>query len=78
MSSWTGYAYLHFHTSGSNKTSNLKGFKLRYYAEDVDECDPEWKHRFCSHGCRNFEGGYECSCPEGYFMSSDGNHCFGM
>ena len=75
MYTLTNYAYLHFHTNGSNETPNLKGFRLHYTAVDIDECDPRWKK--CSHGCHNFEGGYECSCPEGFFMSSDGNNCFG-
>ena len=78
MTTRTGYAYLHFHTNGSNETPNMKGFKLHYRAIDYDECHPEWGAKLCSHGCLNFEGGYECTCPEGYFMSSDGKNCFGM
>ena len=76
MSSHASYAYLHFHTNSSNETPNLKGFKLDYYAHDVDECYQQGA--VCSHGCRNFLGGYECSCPEGFFMSSDGKTCFGI
>ena len=75
MSSKKSYAYLHFHTNGSNETPNLKGFRLNYLAYDIDECNPVWS--ICSHGCNNFPGGFECTCPEGFFMSADGVNCFG-
>ena len=75
MNSFTSYARLEFHTNGSNETPNLKGFELKYEVADIDECHPLWK--VCSHECRNFEGGFECSCPEGFFMSIDGKNCFG-
>ena len=78
ISSLTNVAYLHFHTNGSNAVQNLKGFRVNYYAVDIDECHPFWREYSCSHGCRNFEGGFECSCPEGFFMSSNGKNCFGM
>ncbi|KAI6214115.1 Sushi, von Willebrand factor type A, EGF and pentraxin domain-containing protein 1 [Aphelenchoides besseyi] len=31
---------------------------------DVNECETE--NGFCDHNCHNFQGGYKCSCNEGY------------
>ena len=46
---------------------------VMYYI-DVNECAIE---DFCSHGCHNKEGGFQCSCPVGLFISSDLRSCIG-
>ena len=33
---------------------------------------------FCSHGCHDKIGGFQCSCPTGLFLSSDQRNCIGM
>ncbi|CAJ0583049.1 unnamed protein product, partial [Mesorhabditis spiculigera] len=38
---------------------------------DVDECVHDWK---CEWKCHNTIGGYECQCPEGYYLGED-NKC---
>lgn len=32
----------------------------------------------CSHSCHNTPGSYECSCDDGYQLSTDKRHCLGM
>ena len=60
--------------SGASTSSSLTGFKLSFNAEDVNEC---LFTKLCSHTCTNVPGGYQCSCPRGYFLSADGRRCFG-
>ncbi|XP_052777913.1 mucin-like protein [Mya arenaria] len=35
--------------------------------EDINECD-EALHN-CTHKCNNFDGGFNCSCPQGYNLN---------
>ena len=42
---------------------------------DVDECSTETHD--CSHNCTNTFGGYTCSCPTGFSISSDPKRCIG-
>ncbi|XP_075161744.1 uncharacterized protein LOC142234478 isoform X2 [Haematobia irritans] len=39
---------------------------------DIDEC-MEGGH-LCSHQCLNSQGGYQCQCPEGYFLPEGNDH----
>ena len=45
-----------------------------YSFADTDECLED--HR-CSHGCRNTEGSYTCTCPRGLSLTPDGSNCRG-
>lgn len=42
---------------------------------DSDECASG--ESCCSHFCRNYPGGYECSCRAGYRLNPDGCGCDG-
>lgn len=42
---------------------------------DLDECDSG--EACCAQLCINYSGGYECSCQEGFQISSDGCGCDG-
>ena len=46
---------------------------------DVDECtDPEYADVIpCTLGCKNTVGSYECTCPDGYNLATDGYTCTG-
>ncbi len=70
----TNTAYIRFHADGSNQRSNLKGFRLSFEAEDLDECA---HGGFCSHGCTNLNGSFACHCPKGFFISKDLRQCYG-
>ena len=41
--------------------------------EDIDECDEETDN--CSELCANTIGSFQCSCPAGYELLSDGTSC---
>ena len=43
---------------------------------DINEC--ELNNGGCSHRCRNTEGSYECSCPEGLQLLHNRRTCRGM
>ena len=47
---------------------------------DVDECsDPEYADVIpCTLGCKNTVGSYECTCPDGYNLATDGYTCTGQ
>ena len=46
------------------------------WCADVDECEAATAD--CSHGCVNTDGGYECTCPPGYSLSTaDPHRCTG-
>lgn len=42
--------------------------------EDIDEC--EERSGICENGeCSNVEGGFTCTCPDGWITSRDGMNC---
>ena len=41
---------------------------------DVNECSG---NHGCSHGCQNTVGSYQCTCPNGYSLSSNQRTCQG-
>ena len=44
---------------------------------DTDECSED--SFICGVGqCINTDGGFECLCPEGYMLKSDGKGCIDM
>ena len=43
---------------------------------DVDECN-DTALNYCDHYCMNSIGSYNCSCDDGYRLSSDGHTCLG-
>lgn len=51
------------------------GLKINFFADDIDEC----RYGYCQYSdlCENTPGSYQCSCPPGYFLSSNGENCFG-
>jgi len=42
---------------------------------DVDECNDGRRVGVCSQRCTNTEGGFECSCADGYFLNKDNSTC---
>ena len=46
----------------------------RVLPADLDECVEE---HGCSHGCRNTEGSFVCTCPQGLSLAPDGFTCRG-
>ena len=42
---------------------------------DINEC--ESNAAGCEHGCTNFDGGYSCTCEDGYALSRDLRSCLG-
>lgn len=44
-----------------------------YIVSDVDECAV--LNGGCDHNCTDSEGGYECSCRDGYILESDNTTC---
>ena len=46
---------------------------LNYLFKEIDECATN--NGGCQYECINFEGGYECTCPDGMFLASDGLSC---
>lgn len=40
---------------------------------DIDECQEN--NGNCEKICQNTHGSYECSCPEGFRLKSDGKNC---
>ena len=43
---------------------------------DIDECDRGSHNCHSNAACNNTEGGYNCSCKEGY--TGDGQNCTGL
>ena len=41
---------------------------------DIDECAGS---HGCSHGCNNTIGSFQCTCPDGLFLSDDERNCEG-
>ena len=46
------------------------------FFSDVDEC-AEADEGGCEHTCTNYEGGYYCSCNDGYRLMGDDKSCEG-
>ena len=44
------------------------------YFTDINECAGSHD---CSHGCSNTNGSFQCTCPEGLFLSDDRRNCNG-
>ena len=45
---------------------------------DINECDPSSGIiHGCQGSCINFDGGYNCSCPKGGYLASNGKDCAG-
>ena len=44
------------------------------FVSDVNECEDGEKGG-CAHSCNNYEGGFSCSCDDGYTLAEDGLDC---
>ena len=53
----------------------ISSYCRRWFLSDLNECLLEIHS--CAHSCHNTIGSYECSCDEGYHLSSDRRHCLG-
>lgn len=47
--------------------------RVHFSLSDVNECDS----RPCEYRCENIFGSYQCACPTGMFLSTDGRTCTG-
>ena len=50
-------------------------FMLMYIILDINECHESIG--VCSHNCINNVGSYRCTCPNGYYLGTDGKTCQG-
>ncbi|XP_064420214.1 hemicentin-2 [Latimeria chalumnae] len=72
------YSWLGFGQGGNIQTASRRpvcplGFMGRNGAcVDIDECQ---MRTMCQHECRNTEGSYQCRCPSGYRLLSNGRNC---
>ena len=64
---------------------NIYGIKLPFYLEhlllspvDINECSPFNPTHNCDQICNNTDGGFDCSCEEGYLLANDSKSCEGM
>eukprot|EP00794_Sanderia_malayensis_P015330 gene15330-16907_t len=57
---------------------NQIGFKARYSSVDINECTSRFGYGGCQHNCINTAGSYECTCHNGYILSSDAKTCQDM
>ena len=64
-----------YHSGEPENSEGLKGFKLEYSRDDVNEC--LYSAQPCDGTCINYPGGHACFCPEGYFLAADDRKCFG-
>ena len=53
----------------------LTGLFIYLFIPDLNEC--LLGVHSCSHSCHNTPGSYECSCDDGYQLSTDKRHCLG-
>ncbi|TWW61140.1 Hemicentin-1 [Takifugu flavidus] len=61
------------HTPDDYEESCPKGFTLdQTYCADEDECALQSP---CSHSCNNIMGGFSCSCPSGFTISTESTTC---
>jgi len=48
----------------------------RLFISDVNECIVD--NGGCEHECCNSFGSFQCKCPLGFKLASDGRHCAGI
>ena len=58
----------------SVKSNHIKKLQPSYDL-DIDECKKD--NGKCEHNCHNYEGGYWCSCKDGYKLKDDLHGCEG-
>ncbi|XP_029163192.1 fibrillin-1-like isoform X1 [Nylanderia fulva] len=76
----TQCAHICHNELGSYSCECHHGFQLgtdRHSCQDIDECLSNNGHGPCQGSCRNFVGGYECSCTNipGYKLAADNHTC---
>ena len=68
----------------SSDGANCNGKKISIYNKpkaiiaelsDINEC--QTNNGGCEQNCANTDGSFECSCNQGYRLSSDGVNCIG-
>ena len=55
--------------------NNFHTSLINLLPSDINEC--ESNAAGCEHGCTNFDGGYSCTCEDGYALSRDLHSCLG-
>lgn len=58
-----------------NLVKSTWGYNLHNPILDLDEC--KRNNGGCEHSCHNYEGGYWCSCKDGYKLKDDEHGCEG-
>ena len=48
-------------------------YNLLNSISDVDEC--QFNNGSCQHDCHNTRGGFQCKCPQGQVLDTDGRTC---
>ena len=55
---------------------NSKVYYFSYlFSSDINECQTD--NGGCTQTCDNIDGSYQCSCWDGYELTSDGHTCIG-